>query len=574
MVAVDEQVVDALRQFVRFLFHVAQVERPATVRQIFRYVAGRQVDDVVRVEFASTVVAQRAQNPARRPTAARRDLDDLFGLGFAQEQVSDFGFDVVQLRTQIGALECAAQATTNVAREPRKRRRFGTILSGVSGLAVELGLFGANFRQVIAVFFVESEKLFGCQCCCHYPMKPTMSLGAKLRRQWGLSYFLLVSFLSWIMALRPAFSGHYDIFSRAALRLWAGENPYGIESVSGYWFYSQSCGLFFFGPFAVLPYKVGLGLFLAVSWGVFFTGARRLLRNLDMSLATTTAFWGLIGSEMIGSLLNTRIEIVMTGVVLWVTALLLEGRWLGLAGLALAAVCDWKFTTIPVAGLLMVSAWFVPARRRFIGWFLFGALFWKLAPYAVLSSDSMREMNLTWASSLQVYMLDRDNWRGFAHIFGFLDRTRLLSVSFLTAQLTGIILGLLLGATWWSVSRRRRDPSLLLEAVAWGSGFALVISPLSQSAAYIGYAPLLIAVLAGLSHMTDKRRGWFVGGVAASWFFVSLAYSDVVTSAGRRWLAAYGIKPIGILILLVLLARLPRSFASAAPSNKSPSLPR
>ncbi|MBS1983758.1 MAG: DUF2029 domain-containing protein [Bdellovibrionales bacterium] len=376
----------------------------------------------------------------------------------------------------------------------------------------------------------------------------------RWQEAWGRLFWLLAFVLSFVALLRQPHSGHYDIFSQSARLLWAGQNPHGISYPSGPWFYSPACGLFYFGLFAWLPDRWGLALYILSSWAVLTAGLIALFRAFPLRAHLRELFWFLLSSELIGAVLNARVELMMTGCVLLAVAWLVEGQHVGWAACLLAMIVNWKFSPLPIAGLLGVVA--IRAgypRRRFVPIFLGSLALWTLAPLLVLRWDPLMEIHRTWSATLTRFTLENDNWLSFQHLFVLGRALTGFTMSWKGARLTSLLVGLGL-AVYFARCRMRDRRETLLYAAALGAAFSLAFSPLSQSAAFIGYAPLLFAGFLQWE-MTPEPRGriYWRAVIWISWALVSLAYSDLVPRALRLVLVASAVKSLGVLVLATAL---------------------
>lgn len=368
------------------------------------------------------------------------------------------------------------------------------------------------------------------------------------RRSWGDWFFGAAALFSLIAVVRSGYSGHFEIFANSARLLWTGGNPYGISYPSGYWFYSPSCGLFFFALFAWLPYSLGVGLYLLASIGVLYAGLRALRRTAPLSERADQVFVWLLSSEVIGCALNARLELFLTGVLLLAFAALARGRGLIRAGLALGFVCVWKFTLLPVAGLWALAAWRDRGRRAFAGGLAAGlALSW-LLPMLVRAPAEILPMHRDWDASLRAYVLGGENWLGFQQLFAFAHRTLGVTLPFEAAQAIGVLAAFALGIWAW----RRSARGEWLELATFGVAYSLILSPLSQSAGYLLYAPLLFLAFARRGQ-SDRRAAWGVV-IAIAWFFVSAAYSDLVPRPVRLFFFEHAVKVLGVGLLTASVA--------------------
>ncbi len=375
---------------------------------------------------------------------------------------------------------------------------------------------------------------------------------ARLKNNWGFWFFLLASFCALIKVVTLGQSGHYDIFRDAALMMWKGQIPYGTEYPSGYFLYSPSCALFFYGAFAWLPYTLGLAAYLLCSWVVLFFGIREFSKALDFKSSTSNILYFLLSSEVIGTLLNARIETFICGITLVAGAWILSNRHIFWAYFLLAMLCNFKMQAIPTVGLLLLVSLIAAKNIRPIICFLASILFWSLAPFLVKPWQFVIDNNYRWNQIFIPFL--NSTWRDFQHIYRFLQVNFRLDFEFHTAQIIGATIGIFIaGALGWRAYRDSAPShrsNLNLRALALGSGFIVMCSPMSQSAGYILYAPLLFASLyffEGSQVFSRKQWTWIIG---LSWFFISLAYSDLAPKPLREIFFDHAVKAFGILIIL------------------------
>jgi hypothetical protein len=73
----------------------------------------------------------------------------------------------------------------------------------------------------------------------------------------------------------------------------------------------------------------------------------------------------MIGTQIFGTILASKLELMMTGLLLLSAAILLESRrhwcWLMLSAVTLSMILNWKFQPLPSAGLLTLL-WVISRR--------------------------------------------------------------------------------------------------------------------------------------------------------------------------------------------------------------------
>ncbi len=360
-------------------------------------------------------------------------------------------------------------------------------------------------------------------------------------------------------------SGHFDIFRESARLIWAGQSPYGIAYPAGYFLYSPACAYFFYGLFAFFPYSLGLFLNMISSTLVFSWGAWRLLRVLGEK-SIHNIFFFLLSSEMIGSILNARIEVFIAGALLLALSFIVERRRLALAYFILALICNFKMLSFPTVGLLLLIQFF---RRdwRCMGIFFLSLCACYAAPSLVGGWAFLKVNHQILTKTLGPYMMG--NWMEFQHIYHLLRSLSGYTLSFGQAQVFALSAAIALAGFFIWMRKKVIFSELELWAAGLGSAFALLFSPMSQSAGYILYAPLLLACLRQ-AHFAERRSPWIA--VAGGYFFISTAYSDLMPRVWREELFNFAIKPLGILILtfsLIFYAVKTRPRHSLCNFNKS-----
>jgi hypothetical protein len=381
------------------------------------------------------------------------------------------------------------------------------------------------------------------------------------RRPWGFFLFCSLSALGLLRTWAGSPPAHYALFTRAALALWKGQPAYGSDLGTGIgnWFYSPSCGMFLFGPFALLPAWLGMTLFLAISWVVFVAGARELLVISGLSEERTQLFWGTLAPQMMLSLLTTKLEILMTGVLMLACAWLVQGRRVRSSALLLGIVTSWKFQLLPSAGLVAVVAWLLRRERRWPLLLLLGLGLSYFAPFVFRPAAELSAAHAAWDESLRNFIsvawLSFDNLFAFAHPMTGWPRSwgeAALVSAFLGAALAA---GLALRVTQDAQQSGGHDafPGAMLLALGFGAFFTVSFSPLNQNNGYVLWAPLVLAHLA----LTRGRLQAWIYGVAAG--IMILAYSDLIPDAARSALRSHTVKPLAPLLLFsgLLIRRRP-----------------
>jgi hypothetical protein len=249
--------------------------------------------------------------------------------------------------------------------------------------------------------------------------------------------------------------------------------------------------------------------------------------------------------------LNVRLEILITGLLMLSAAMLIENSRRVLPWLLLAMIANFKFQALAPTGLLL--AYFVIVRRSFRELFLFGAFSLGAAvfPALIFGWKLNLEAHQQWIQYVGAAI--DVSFYTFQHIYAFLKYSLGFEIPYATTKI--ISLGVAAGLGLWVLLKRSDETALrILRPVALGAAFVCAFSPASQSAAFIFYAPLLMMYfIFGVSLTSIRDRAIWWTGLISGWFFVSLAYSDLVGSAGRDFFFSHALKPLGIMILLMFL---------------------
>lgn len=351
---------------------------------------------------------------------------------------------------------------------------------------------------------------------------------------------------------------HYDLFALSSQKLWRGDNPYGQDfSPIGRWFYSPSCGLLFFGFFSFFPKLVGMSLYVWGGLALMVGAIARWCKALRLPYLGLVL--GLISTQFMGAIWATKIELWSTAGMMWFALVLvqnlLKGKkytfssWISLLGLGMIA--DWKFQTLPATALmLLVFALHFNTYAYFVILGL-GIAFFKGLPLMWMDYQKLSYINTVIADD--IYSFSQRALFSFDSIFNFLHSSLGISVPFQTvfwiAALTGLGMALGLGR----LSSRARHSAfggiyhLVLLSLALGSGFTVLINPLSQNNAFIQAAPLVLMAVFALRALKIKNISPSITAGALGWLIITFAYSDLFSQEFR----SLTLKPFGIFLLLV-----------------------
>lgn len=396
------------------------------------------------------------------------------------------------------------------------------------------------------------------------------------RKNWGLWILALSIVGAYVSVLLKTPGGHYSSFSQPALYLWRGEDPYGVPFAGGMNFYSPSCALFFFSAFAFLPPALGQGLYVGVSIALWIAAVVYFLRAAQASLGLrfqgqpgTQLLWLMVGSELVGAIQATKLEILIVAQVLFAAGCLLRGKHEWLAGVALGVGTQWKFQPLPLVGLLLVVLLPRGRGRAFLAGFTGAIAALTLLPYVFFPVAFVNRLYEHWLGTLREY--GESAWMHpiYQHVFQTAARVVGWQASLPVARGISLAAGVGLAASLLVAVRRWKggaEKKGIVLAVSLASAYAVLFSPLSQSNGYVLYTPLLFGLVFFGSLSTAKGR-W---GAGAAYFLVSIAYSDLVPRAWYRYFYDHAYKPVGVALLLVLLGvAVNRSFHSSSSARIS-----
>jgi hypothetical protein len=377
-----------------------------------------------------------------------------------------------------------------------------------------------------------------------------------VKKRWGLWVFLTISLASLAKLAWSPVVGHYQIFIGATRALINGESPYfnTFNSPSGTWLYSPSCGLYFFRIFEWMPDRLGQWAFVALSWVVLFWGfwaffeKSKTFEALRANPLAYNLFWLLSANEVIGAIANTRLEIVMVGVLLLSAShmqSLTATNWL--SGIAIAKITLWKFVSLPSAALLMLVK-----PRALVPSLILGFLIFVLLPVAQLGLSQGLNLHQVWLSAIKANAIGEGSasqpvWLSFVHLYRTAYRVFDYQPQYFMAQLAGAAVAI--GLAVFTVLKARK----VEWALALGAFFSTALMPASQSAGYIQWLPLLGLGFLLASTSSGRQRRVMQFALAISFFFVSFLSSDFVPKAARAFSADYALKAVGSLVLVVSL---------------------
>lgn len=381
------------------------------------------------------------------------------------------------------------------------------------------------------------------------------SLLVRLRSHWGFVFFCLISLLAWVRLLRQVLPGHYRIFVGAGDALWAGVNPHGTDFGTGvgYWFYSPTCGMFFYKFFSWFPEKLGMSLYMLLSWAVLVYGIQHFFKHSRAFPLRTTHhvpqfFWIAIAPPILTAILATKLEIFMTGILLLSVSWIALRKHLLLASFLLSMILNWKFQPLPSIGLVVLAAVFVDRNWKLPVFLIAGSAFWFMLPVLVKGPAFIQDVYREWNVGLSAFV--REAWPNFDNLYSFLQNALGLSLTYEYVQALSMVAGIAFAVALgvWMFRRRHEAressyPDACLLAVALGSVYTVVFSPLSQNNSTILLAPAWAGFAFLISGENQRWRSIF-RGYGIFWFAVmALAYSDIVPHSLRENFRHWGIKP-------------------------------
>lgn len=374
------------------------------------------------------------------------------------------------------------------------------------------------------------------------------SFTAGVSKRWGTLLLAVVALFSLRRLLIEPISAHYLLFTRAGQALWHASPVYGSDHGTGIglWLYSPFCGMFFFGPFSLLPDVVGMTAYVLVSLALFVAGAELLSRSLRVTPVMREIFYALCSAPMLSAVVTTKLEIAMTGILMAAAALLVEGRLEWLAGLSLAVIANWKLQPAPTILLLLLVLWRSGRAKSFAFGLAAGLVLAVGVPYLFLPTSYLMHEEALWRSTLAGFT--RVSLFNFENVFCFLKFSLGIETPWVVAQAVSAAAGLAFAACLWPLAKQRARGILL--ACAWGSAFSMAFSPLGQNNGMILAAPLLLwfSEIAFAQLTCPRERVFWISVIAIT---LIVPYSDLVPPATRDWLHALSIKQMLLLAVCV-----------------------
>lgn len=396
--------------------------------------------------------------------------------------------------------------------------------------------------------------------------------GALMRwfkKNWGFAIFLIDVITSLAMLLfQKNLTGHYINYTEPAKYLWRGEDPYGIgfPGSPGAFFYSPGCALYYYGLFTLFTPKLGQFLYMFSSVVIFVGGLENLLTALKQKLQFDIGsspyrhlIWLMAGSEMVGGIVAVKIDVMIVGINLWAVAAMITRRLEWPALIALGLVTSWKLHPVSVFGLILVAAFAVnwkDALRSGVA-FALGMLLGFVSPFFVLPQAFALSVTQHWRHSLAEFVASSWLETIFQHLYGFGYRALGIPMSLTVANYLTLVIAvgfaLLVFVGTRRLARTQPEPARvlgLLYGLALGSAFVAMFSHLVQSNSYIIYFPLPLALCLFWERAGAPRRP-AMALLILCYFFISIAYSDLVPRSVYHALYDWGVKPVGVLALVI-----------------------
>lgn len=392
-----------------------------------------------------------------------------------------------------------------------------------------------------------------------------------MKKEWGLSIFLaLATFGTVKVLLESPLSEHYRIFTTASKMLWDKSNPYGFDFHSvGLWFYSPTCGMFFFSLFAYLPPLVGLLIYSVISILLFLYASKKMLNWAGLK-ANTQWYYFFSSIAIYQALIAAKVETIMVSIIMICISTLFETsenkkpRHL-LASFLLGMILVWKFQPAPIIGLIIPILLFRMKTIQPIIFLALSILFWHFLPATWLGLDHFNQFLKDQNDTLSSFML-RD-YLLFDHFYKFLNAIQIplsfkenLSISIIFGSLSFI-------KVMQSLIKKESLIELVTLAAALGSIFIIAFSPLSQNNGSIFWVPTLLYGL--LQTQKIETPPIFRKFIFFTFCVFAFAYSDLIPESLRIWLRSYSIKSVLLVVLGLIWIFKPMKPKLEIPSHSS-----
>jgi hypothetical protein len=382
------------------------------------------------------------------------------------------------------------------------------------------------------------------------------------QQNFGLYWLAFVGLGSFGLLLGRSPGLHYFTFTGAAISYWQGAPIYGTAFVDGapQYFYSPACAAFFYAIFAYLPPWWGRSIYmlvslLALAGGIYALRAAYQARfggHLDAGICGQL-LWVMLSSELTGAIFADKLEVLILAMFFYALAFCWRDNFTP-ALILLGVVANWKFQSIPILALLLVALFRQPDRWRYLLTTVLTMVGLTVLPFLFQDGAYLwREMGV-WQSTLSNFMADAWMAPIFHHVYGFLGKALGLPVAYEWAEKINVVVAVMLAlvVAYQTYVRKISIASLAMLAFAFGAGFSVLFSPLSQGTGFIIYMPLPIALVYWFWRASYPQ--WILATImTVAYFFTSLSVSDLTPKVARAYFYNHGFKALGALILLVWL---------------------
>jgi hypothetical protein len=382
----------------------------------------------------------------------------------------------------------------------------------------------------------------------------------RLSTHFGSVLFFLMALAGTIRVMleRPV-SGHYRIFTGAARVLLDRMDPYEYDFKSvGYWFYSPSCGLFFFSLFSWMPDLVGLFLYTVISIFAIHASARLFLNHFSHDHHSHEWIkrriqWALafLSIPLYQAVIAAKVETIMMAAVLFSMV-----RWhrkqYGWASLILGLILDWKFQIAPIAGLVGIILFLERKTIRPLIYLGLSTVFWHFLPALYLGWDRLQELFHHQSASLGAFIAEA--YASFDNLFRFLQElgwNLSFSDSLIVTGIAALISVILVGFNYRKTQGKQMH-LILLMAISLGSIFCIGFSPLNQNNASILGTPVFIFAALWMADPHHRSMKWITMTFILLFHF---SYSDLMPADLRTVLRLYSMKSVLILIYGMILQK-------------------
>jgi hypothetical protein len=385
-------------------------------------------------------------------------------------------------------------------------------------------------------------------------LKRMTSIIHKIKKHWGLSIFLTLAIFGTLkVIMENPLSEHYRIFTTAGRMLWDKTNPYGFDFHSvGLWFYSQTCGMFFFSLFAYLPPMLGLSLYSTFSVFIFMHASNKFADWSGLG-ANTQWYYFFSSIAIYQALIAAKVETIMISILMICIPIFFEKsnrqnlRSL-LAPFFSGMVLVWKFQPAPILGLLAPILIFRMKKIQPLILLGLSIGFWHFLPMTWLGADLFNLFLKTQNETLSSF-IPRD-FLLFDHFYKFLNAIHITLTLYQYLMIGFVFASLSIIKVMVCLFKKETLVEMVTLATALGSIFIIAFSPLSQNNGSIFWVPALVYGL--VQSQKSDIKPLFRKFMFFCFFVFVFAYSDLIPQDLRIWLRSYSIKSV-LLVLLGLI---------------------